>query len=301
MIRHVKNMVKYGLSNLGYIVKKKRSKSDTLSDCIRPLLKTGTEAAYHKIHGNTVAFKCPLDKCVHPLGWNYKKRGWTPHAHTSEKIATGAIKSYIKSPLHRYYQIWQPSNAGDVCPGLTFIRSEVRFLPGFAIRCSPWISAEADSYLEMIKSWFENDSEEHYGRRLAVTEHGYKSYGPVTQTKGKVEFNRLSRLVSSLNGRGYRRDLGGDVMVTILRRGTELRFLQNGSGYHRMAVMAALDFDWAPARFYPFSAPVVNIRDVVDWPGVRSGLWDKDEALKYFNHLFDFDGREWAAKMKILS
>lgn len=296
IILSVKRKIKRLLRRLGYRIEKLESENSVGAKTDIDLLPNGFIAYSYSYNQKRVAFRCQINQCVHPLGWSYGKSKYTPHKYCAYNIINKYETSYEQSSLKKFYQTWRPTNVSNVCPGLRILKSPISDMPGYAIRCSPWKYKEVDDYVSMIVSWFENDAEDHLGVRLAVSEHGYKSYGPVSRQKGCLEFNRLSKLVLSISKHGYLRNVGGDVMFTILRRGEEVRYMQTGSGYHRTAVLAALGEKWVPARFYPFSVPIVNIRDASSWPGVRSGLWDHGEAIRYFNYLFDFDSREWAER-----
>lgn len=78
-----------------------------------------------------------------------------------------------------------------------------------------------------------------------------------------------------------------------LKRGSEYRYLRIGRGFHRTVVMAALGYETVPATFQqPF---VSNLDNVDYWPQVRRGVGTREDAIRYFHHLFD-----WASDRGLL-
>jgi hypothetical protein len=120
---------------------------------------------------------------------------------------------------------------------------------------------------------------------------GFNGHGPVSDALGAIEFRRIAHLVISIGRYGFDRVGDDGVQVDILLRGDEKRFVNCG-GQHRTAVMDAMGAAHVPAR----RRNIVNRDDAAAWPNVRSGLWTLAEALRYFDHLFDFDSRRWAAE-----
>ncbi len=50
-----------------------------------------------------------------------------------------------------------------------------------------------------------------------------------------------------------------------------------------------------------FKTPCLyDVADVAYWPDVRSGIWSKEEAIRYVDHLFEFDPRSWAREHGLL-
>lgn len=125
---------------------------------------------------------------------------------------------------------------------------------------------------------------------------GYGLQGPVVDAKGKLEYGRLIQLINSIRKYGYDRVLAReDVTVTVIKRDDEYRFCI-GHGQHRVAVLAALGYTEIPVSLLD----VIYLGEVEYWPRVYRGIWSKSQAITYTNHLFDFDGRRWAANLGLL-
>jgi len=102
---------------------------------------------------------------------------------------------------------------------------------------------------------------------------------------------RLINITSSIRFRGYDRTLG-DVVVQILKRGNDYIY-RVVHGHHRAAALAALGYSLLPC----IPRMLVDIALIDEWPQVRSGIWERKQALEYFNHHFDFKSQEWARNM----
>jgi len=130
---------------------------------------------------------------------------------------------------------------------------------------------------------------------LSLERDGFTRHGPVSLALGATEFRRIWEILTTIQRLGYDRSAGQElkeagVTVEILRRGNELHYLNRG-GLHRMAAMDALGECDIPARLY--SQTIIDRSEAGSWQQVRSGVWTRAEAERYFDHLFDFDAREW--------
>ena len=102
-----------------------------------------------------------------------------------------------------------------------------------------------------------------------------------------VEFRRCIAVYESIRRVGYRRsrDVDGDIEGTVLVSNDESVLLVY-RGYHRMAALAALDYESAPVRVGGAGRQSVVRRDEVDrWPKVRDGLFTRQQALCVFDRI----------------
>src|SRR5690606_36859172 len=130
-----------------------------------------------------------------------------------------------------------------------------------------------------------------HGLAYDVDRDGSPYHGPTSRALAAIEVRRLQEIAAVLRVQGYDRAYG-DSLFYLVRRGGEFVAVKFGSGYHRTAAMAALGAPTIPAQLRPPHA--VDVVDVDDWPQVRSGLWSRVAALRYVDHLFEFDARAWA-------
>ncbi len=117
---------------------------------------------------------------------------------------------------------------------------------------------------------------------------GHITGGPVTEAFGEVTLRRMARIYQSVQETGYHpeRSPAGHLRGAYFLREDDFRVLV-GSGKHRMAALLALGYEVIPVQFGPPKLPAVVRREEVDqWPGVRKGLYSKDEALARFDRIF---------------
>jgi hypothetical protein len=236
-----------------------------------------------------VDFPCPVDQCVMENARGFGRARWHPYTETARSILCGETMGYRVSILERYYQIWQPTDAASAVIGLPCSAESLRSVPPHGYYSVPWLDYAPDGAMAMTEAWHVRELSEHGLGPARIEDVGFNGHGPVSETLGAIEFQRIVVLANSIDRHGFNRMGDDGVQVDVLLRGEERRFVNCG-GQHRTAVMNALGEAHVPAR----RRHIVNRDDAAAWPNVRSGLWSLAEALRYFDHLFDFDSRQWA-------
>jgi hypothetical protein len=122
-------------------------------------------------------------------------------------------------------------------------------------------------------------------------EHGVSFYGPVTEEKIELEYERLDSVLRSIRIRGYRPKPGSGIRGHFMKFGGQYRFFVRG-GKHRSAVLAFLGRDVIPVRFCPDWPRLVDHEWADQWPLVRDGLVLKKDAQAAFRRYFEFDGTQ---------
>lgn len=264
-----------------------------------PLFEDPLEALHHHRGGKPAAFLCPLEQSRQAFGFSFSPLGWHPFVATLQEYAAGLAAAYQDSLLHTFYEAWQPATASEAIAGFApHAPSSFERLPSLDAYLKPWISDSVEELRERFASWYRKDYAQ-YGVALDPAVHGDKFFGPVHPDLGEVEYRRLTGVFTSIRTGGYDRQRG-DIRVEVLKRGPELRFLNAGGGMHRMASLAALGYEAVPAIFRRRRAALFDVADVDYWPNVRSGVWSRKAAIRYVDHLFDFDSTRWAAERGLL-
>lgn len=111
---------------------------------------------------------------------------------------------------------------------------------------------------------------------------GVSYYGPVSESKLNLELSRLIAVKQSVSQYGYVPALDKHIEGYFLQNNDDLRFYILG-GKHRAAVLSHLGYARIPVRIRGSSPKVVHRCDVENWPLVKSGLMDKQLALKIFD------------------
>lgn len=232
------------------------------------------------------ALKCPLNQCVAFNGMSFSNLGWHPFVQTAKEYIETGVRRYEGSHLEKYYTYWQPKNARDALIGATFGPVILEKQPSY-IKHLPWSLRTIEERAAYMRRIIEIENAA-FGNKLLTPNDGYGLHGPVSNEKGKLEYERILDVVDSIKKWGFDR-WRGDITVEVLKRGSQFRYVIT-HGHHRTAAMAALGHDFIPAT------PEILIEDLyVDhWPSVYQKAWTREEALAYFNHLFDFNSLSWA-------
>lgn len=188
----------------------------------------------------------------------------------------------IRTALERYYARVQPRdiyewvglNEADA-PGLSAV-------PIWAIP-EPWVAGSLAQKQAAMNRVAMNESQRH-GQALSAS-HGDKGYGPVSADKLRTEARRLCEVLDSIRRTGYRRHdrADGDIEAQVFLREDGAWRWQVSRGLHRAAVLAAMGPEPIPVRV----KALIDRRDAGIWPNVRSGLYTRCGAERYFDRIFD--------------
>lgn len=227
-------------------------------------------------------------------GYRYGPGTTHPYVQTllqyRERVATPIQDSF----LWEYYQVFQPATlaefqgVGGSVDGTR--KSVLERLPPLNIY--PWSGIAGKT----IRKIADRTVQWPYKGFLHPSHVFVRSIGP--QLPGFVE-ERILRLTSLSHGiseTGFRSEpdpdrpyfdqfIVGDVMV---RDGYTKIILANGQ--HRASVLSSLGHNTAPILVgvrHHRGPSVIRRDEVKDWPLVRDGLYDVDEALKVFDGIFD--------------
>jgi hypothetical protein len=250
------------------------------------------EALHYARAGVRVAFRCPLALARDTAGFSFAGDGWHPWVAELRDQGRRGDASYTGSLLERYYDRFQPRTALEALAGFDAEdHCGLADLPRHLFWSTPWSAQDVAELEHSVRDWVGRGARAHglAGYDLAVD--GTPYHGPVSARLGEVEVQRLHGVARALQRDGYDRR-HGDSLFYLVRRGREFRAVKFGGGYHRTAAMSALGREHVPAQFRPPHA--VDVDDVKDWPQVRSGMWSRRAALRYVDHLFDFDPVGWA-------
>ena len=119
-------------------------------------------------------------------------------------------------------------------------------------------------------------------------------FGPKDLSSMKHRILRLTNLINNLKEYDYVPSNNDIIEGYILLKNDDYRFLITG-GHHRVAVMTALhmcDPEIFGEIIVKFESKRSNVRivkedEVNNWPGVKSGYLNKQDALEMFNRYFN--------------
>ena len=244
------------------------------------------------------SFKCPIELCRQETGFGFGTNQWHPFVAALKEYAESNVNKYEGSILQKFYQNWNPQSAAEVLAGFNQAPESFGNFPPYGHYLMPW---RVDSSLERMRKdvdhWSARDYQEHEYQQLNMKDDGYKNYGPVSRRLGEFEYNRLVNIYEKIKREGYQRD-HGDVGVMMIKDNSDYIFMLRGGGVHRTAALAALGYTTIPATFI-VQDYFIDTKYVNYWPQVKSGLWQRDEAIAYIKYLFNFDSCGWAKEMYI--
>ena len=234
-----------------------------------------------------------LWKCSNYTGLTYGAEGWHPFVETLNRYHNKPT-SYEGSALKSYYEEWTPSNAAEAFITFSDAPEPFKMEPSYAF-VSPWHTISISERKSKIAYNVRTENRD-MGYDAVGIEEGFGLHGPVSDRKGRVEFNRLLSTLKSIDQQGYRLDSVHDFIegFALLDQNEEEFRIIVVHGNHRLASLTTLGNDRAPIRLVP--PYIVRVPDVDRWPQVKSGLWSRGQAIGYFESFFcaHREIRKWA-------
>ncbi len=283
----MKNIIKNKLEEYGYSIIKNKNKNLIFSNYIETLYSLRKK---FPISNFIDAFEIDINYCVSHNGLSFSETGWHPFVATLKDFGDKKHMAYKKSILEKYYNSFKPKTSFEPCISPNYLSNEYLKLPHYSY-IFPWDLVDANIKTKGFEKDHLNENAT-AGKRISISA-GSSHHGPVDIIKGEIEFKRLIKLFNSIITKGYSRKSGrdGDIMGTLLFKEGKYRFIVE-IGFHRVAVLKALDYKKIPVRL--LTPIVVEKEHVLMWNKVKSGLWSKLSAEKYFDSLFTFNSKEWA-------
>jgi hypothetical protein len=223
----------------------------------------------------------PLSRCRSRMGFPYTSNSPHPVIRTARAYLEGRISSYHGSPLEEYFHYHQPSNAAE----------------RLALSGTPSADLMAASPYGIVLPWQRVSPAEAQRRSMQIKKRERKRHlaklrvreflSDKTERNRILEFARITALADSIRRNGYKRtnERDGDITAKLLiRPGEGVRYIL-ASGKHRAAVLAALHVEYIPIRLRFHPGP--SVERVADWPQVRSGLYTREQAVQFFNRIWD--------------
>jgi len=223
-------------------------------------------------------FEIALEYCRSLNGFGYGSGGWNHFTAVLEEMLNSPGFRYSGSVLERFYEYYQPANRKEQLFGAENA-SLAPLNRGWTIL--PWVKT---------KNRLVNPAESPV-LRLGGNPH----YGPNSKQFGEQECKKLMTSYTLIKKFGYLPEIypDGYIQGYFLKDGPDYRFQVN-EGQHRMAVLGLLGYKTVKAKFNPEFMPVVDLKNIAQWPQVKSGLYTKELAEKVFRYYFEEDGRRKA-------
>jgi len=294
----MKKVIKSALKSAGIEINRiPQKKISQRENDLLPIFDEPLAALAYEHAGHKAAFNCPLKLTLKSNGLSYSPDSYHPFVETLKEYESGKITTYEGSLLESYYRTHQPYNAAEAIIGFDKSPEFFKSQPAHIYWLSPWRPDDAQAVDKIVKEFTKKHSISHGEVEMTLESDGYQYHGPVSEKKGRLEYQRLVRVFESIRKNGYDRSLG-HAHFLVLKRGSSIRYLAQGSGNHRIAAMSALGYETVPALFQ--KSGVIDVEMAQFWVQVQKNVWSLDQAVAYFNYLFDFDSRAWAFNQGLL-
>ena len=243
-----------------------KHRSNIYKSCLinRPTMMLDKEFTMNNIINNNNCFLVNITKFSGFEGHYYFNKN-DPLVNTALQLLENINLKLEESYLFNYYQNFQPKTCGDLYKlnlnnKLHNIKSTTFF--------HPWIHSKP------------------------TTQFRAGLFGPKDITNVEHRILRLKNLINNINEFGYS-PIDKDIIEGyILQKNDDFRFVITG-GHHRVAVLTAMyqknkkyeliqvKYDTERVRI-----KIIKENDVLNWPGVKSGYLNENDAIEMFNKYF---------------
>ena len=237
--------------------------------------------------GVAFGFEVDLDACTSFLGFSYSSTGWNPHVATLEEFRENPALTYEQSSLARLHQAYRPATLQDIfLEDVPEPMEPLSELPP-SRPLFRYIWAVSPALIRKVGGDKPEKAGHHY-------------FGPISEEKGRAQFDRLVATYRSIESEGFRPERYGPIMGYFIADDTKYRFVV-GSGNHRLAALKVLGHTKVPVQL-THTHPAVVHRDRLDtWTVEQGGPFQRDTAYALFDKLLNEDGFQKARNLGVVS
>jgi hypothetical protein len=235
--------------------------------------------------GEPPAFEVDLENCTSFVGFSYSDRGWNPHVTTLREYTINRHLTYEDSSLCRLHTIFKPATLQEL-----FLEDADHDLEPL---CSLPPTRELFRYV-----WAINQNKiRNVGPLPQLKGHHY--FGPLSQERGRKEFDRLIRTFRSIEQDGFRPDVFGPLRGYFMIDGSRHRFVV-GAGNHRLAALRVLGYSTVRVGLNTSHPAVVQRSRLDSWTVESGGPFQGETAYALFDKLMNEDGLDKARNVGAL-
>ncbi|MCD6007021.1 hypothetical protein [Halomonas sp. IOP_31] len=252
---------------------------------LRGLLDSPFEAL-SRANYQPVLVDIPLDRCrgLDLMAFSCSNDSNHPFITTLCDYLSGDARSYSESKLRGYYARFNPRSSAQYMGLVGECDDMFADSPLYAL--APWLGVLSKSQRNHIIKFMRSDGKEHGATKFNKNDCIF--FGPISRSRGELEFNRLIKLVKPMAEQGYIRNdnRDGDITGSLLIRDQEYSILV-GRGQHRICSLAANGNTRAPIRILPDKYNVIDRKESKSWPGVQHGMFSVNQAEELFDRVFE--------------
>jgi len=237
--------------------------------------------AYHYLWLRTEFRRVFPDNCISLTGFSFGKQGWHHLVELLKQIENKVNLRFENSILYCYHKKYLPDGMYELVRNLD---EDIRFRPRMGV--FPWGAFQIGRGLN--------------GKLEGVDWKRSRFCGPTDDELVRKEFDDFQRLYQRIKTQGYKPWKWGFIGGTLLKRSCgETRFIPL-QGNHRTAILAYLNQSGILVCSRKDSHSFIHEKDVLEWHYVKTGQCSKEDALAYFNSLFELTGFEQARRFDLI-
>ena len=225
--------------------------------------------------------KVPVDLLTTIGAFSYSQNGWHPHTAVLRELDKNPVDFISEDSILRdFYTRYTPSVESGFLP--------VHDDPGWSStkECyrPPWGGGREVTFSDWFEHWV----------------------GPKSDEAIKYNFELLEGLRAKIQSEGYLPWAYPDGFINVCALELDSRDVRYIviSGKHRAAVLSHLGYQSVWVRFlpsrssYPGKMPNrIKLSDIDNWERVDSGAFTREDAGKFFESYFSYDGKEQARSL----
>jgi hypothetical protein len=218
-------------------------------------------------------YRVPVTDLVGRSCFGYDRSSWHPFVSAVREIVEGRAMVHEESTLTRFYERWNPTSIAET------------HLPADPARHNDLIEIPARSLFE---PWIKRPPPCDDPRHIDCSPAGSPLFGPITPERAEAQFDRLKRMLRSIETYGYDPDgfPRGLIRIVVLRHEGSLRFLV-AHGQHRAAVLSALGHESIDVGIFDGLPALIDTSEAERWPHVRSGLITPELGIELAARYFE--------------
>lgn len=196
-----------------------------------------------------------------------------PLVLTANEINLNSKINLEETSLYKFFKNFKPKNLGEVF----FIDENINILNDTKL--------DKLNQYTLFYPWFHK-----YPQKFLVP----GMFGPKDISFPLIRFIRLKNLINLIGNYGFKPDFDDQISGYILKNDSDYRFVIT-AGTHRASVLKSLYFknkEIIEVKYDDFrikkSFFIINLQDINQWPGVKSGYIKKNEAEELFKSFFKF-------------
>tara|TARA_B100001057_G_C22760416_1_gene915526 strand:- start:241 stop:1095 length:855 start_codon:yes stop_codon:yes gene_type:complete len=196
-----------------------------------------------------------------------------PLVLTANEINLNSKINLEETSLYKFFKNFKPKNLGEVF----FIDENINVLNDTKL--------DKLNQYTLFYPWFHK-----YPQKFLVP----GMFGPKDISFPLIRFIRLKNLINLIGKYGFKPDFDDQISGYILKNDSDYRFVIT-AGTHRASVLKSLYFknkEIIEVKYDDFRIKknffIINLQDINQWPGVKSGYIKKNEAEELFKSFFKF-------------